>query len=169
MCSSMSPKTPHRMKGICPNVPLAELSKTQHRYYPSGMLLSLKNHFQHVQLVGNWNVDEKNFKVLSVHGIHEIHSIYIVASRGYIIYSDRLVTSCTEMEVNLMDSNTPLNVELRTFIESHFKFIFMNVKLIFRPGFSVNLQNLPGPPWGHVTRTWPAVFCYFSDETMPPN
>ena len=89
MCSSMSPKTPHRMKGICPNVPLAELSKTQHRYYPSGMLLSLKNHFQHVQLVGNWNVDEKIFKAVSAHGIHEIHSIYIVALRGYIIYSDR--------------------------------------------------------------------------------
>ena len=60
-----------------------------------------------------------------------------------------LVTSCTEMEVHLMDANTPLNVELRTFIESHFKCIFMNVKLIFRIGFSVNLQNLPGPPWGH--------------------
>ena len=86
---SITPKTPHRMEGICPNVPLTELSKTQHRYYPSGMLLSLKNHFQHVQLVGNWNVDEKSFKAVSVHGIHEIHSIYIVASRGYIIYSDR--------------------------------------------------------------------------------
>ena len=53
------------------------------------------------------------------------------------------------MEVHLMDANTPLNVELRTFIESHFKCIFMNVKLIFRIGFNVNLQNLPGPPWGH--------------------
>ena len=78
------------MEGICPDVPLAELSKTQHRYYPSGLLLSLKNHSQHVQLlVGNWNVDEKIFKAVSVHGIHEIHSIHIVASRGCIIYSDR--------------------------------------------------------------------------------
>ena len=33
MCSSMSPKTPHRMEGICPNVPLAELSKTQHVFF----------------------------------------------------------------------------------------------------------------------------------------
>ena len=86
---SITPKTPHRMEGICPNVPLTELSKTQHRYYPSGMLLSLKNHFQHLQLVGNWNVDEKNFKAVSVHVIHEIHNTYIVASRGYIIYSYR--------------------------------------------------------------------------------
>ena len=29
------------------------------------------------------------FKAVSAHDIHEIHSIYIVASRGYIIYSDR--------------------------------------------------------------------------------
>ena len=60
---SITPKTPHKMEGICPNVPLTELSKTQHRYYPSGMLLSLKNHFQHVQLVGNWNVNEKKFQI----------------------------------------------------------------------------------------------------------
>ena len=39
-----------------------------------------------------------------------------------------------------MDANTPLNVELRTFIEIHFKCTIMNVKFIFRLGFGVKLQ-----------------------------
>ena len=43
-----------------------------------------------------------------------------------------------------MDSNTPLNVELRAFIESHFKCRIMNVKLIFRLGFGVKSQNIRG-------------------------
>ena len=80
-------------------------------------------------------------------------SITLPSSETFFVkcYSQRRisVTPSTEMESHLMDANTPLNVELRTFIESHFKCIFMNVKLIFRIGFNVNLQNLPGPPWGH--------------------
>ena len=55
-----------------------------------------------------------------------------------------MVTSSTEMEVHLMDANTPLNVELRAFIESHFKCTIMNVKLIFRLGFGVKSQNIRG-------------------------
>ena len=43
-----------------------------------------------------------------------------------------------------MDGNTPLNVELRAFIESHFKCTIMNVKLIFRLGFGVKSQNIRG-------------------------
>ena len=46
------------------------------------------------------------------------------------------------MEFHLMDANTPLNVELRAFIESHFKCTIMNVKLIFRHGFGVKSQNI---------------------------
>ena len=45
------------------------------------------------------------------------------------------------MEFHLSDSNTPLNAELRVFIESHFKYTIMNVKLIFRFGFGVKLQT----------------------------
>ena len=55
-----------------------------------------------------------------------------------------LVTSCTEMEVHLMDANTPLNVELRTFIESIFKCTIMIVKIILRLAFMVKLQKLAG-------------------------
>ena len=43
-----------------------------------------------------------------------------------------------------MDANKPLNVELRAFIESHFKWTIMNVKLIFRLGFGVKSQNIRG-------------------------
>ena len=43
-----------------------------------------------------------------------------------------------------MDANTPLNVELRAFIESLFKCTTMNVKLIFRLGFGVKSQNIRG-------------------------
>ena len=53
-----------------------------------------------------------------------------------------LVTQRTEMEFHSMDANTPLNVELRAFIESHFKCTIMNVKLIFRLGFGVKSQNI---------------------------
>ena len=41
-----------------------------------------------------------------------------------------------------MGANKPLNVELRAFIESHFKCTIMNVKLIFRLGFGVKSQNI---------------------------
>ena len=60
-------------------------------------------------------------------------------SRGRIFAS---VWSKTEF--HLMDSNIPLNVELRAFIESHFKCTIMNVKLIFKLGFGVKSQNLRG-------------------------
>ena len=43
-----------------------------------------------------------------------------------------------------MGANKPLNVELRAFIESHFKCTIMNVKLIFRLGFGVKSQNIRG-------------------------
>ena len=46
------------------------------------------------------------------------------------------------MEFHSIDANTPLNVELRAFIESHFKCTIMNVKLIFRLGFGVKSQNI---------------------------
>ena len=61
-------------------------------------------------------------------------------------YSTRRVmaTQMTEMELHSMDGNIPLNVELRAFIESHFKCTIMNVKLIFRLGFGVNSQHLLG-------------------------
>ena len=55
-----------------------------------------------------------------------------------------LVTQRTEMEFHSMDANTLLNVELRAFIESHFKCTIMNVKLIFRLGFGVKSQNIRG-------------------------
>ena len=53
-----------------------------------------------------------------------------------------------------MDANTPLNVELRAFIESHFKCTIMNVKLIFRLSFGLKLQNLPDRR--PQQREWPA-------------
>ena len=43
-----------------------------------------------------------------------------------------------------MGANKPLNVELRAFIESHFKCTIMNVKLIFRLGFGVKSQKIRG-------------------------
>ncbi len=46
------------------------------------------------------------------------------------------------MEFHSIDANKPLNVELRAFIESHFKCTIMNVKLIFRLGFGVKSQNI---------------------------
>ena len=55
-----------------------------------------------------------------------------------------LVTQRTEMEFHSMDANTLLNVELRAFIESHFKCTIMNVKLIFRLGFGVKSQDIRG-------------------------
>ena len=45
-----------------------------------------------------------------------------------------------------MDANTPLNVELSTFIESHLKFIIMSIKIIIRLSFGLKLQNLPDRP-----------------------
>ena len=61
-----------------------------------------------------------------------------------------------------MDSNTPLNVELRAFIESHFKCTFINVKLIFRLSFGLKLQNLPDRPLEQ-----PQCALDFSDEKKP--
>jgi hypothetical protein len=48
------------------------------------------------------------------------------------------------MEFHSMGANKPLNVELRAFIESHFKCTIMNVKLIFRLDFGVKSQNIRG-------------------------
>ena len=48
------------------------------------------------------------------------------------------------MEFQLSDENIPLNVELRPCIESHFKCTIINVKIVFRLGFGVKIQNLPG-------------------------
>ena len=61
----------------------------------------------------------------------------VIYSRGRIFAS---VWSKTEFHLN--DSNTPLNVELHVFIESHFKYTIIDVKLIFRLGFGVKSQNL---------------------------
>ena len=61
-------------------------------------------------------------------------------------YSTRriLVTQRTKIEFHLMDVKTPMNVELRAFIESHFKCTIINVKLIFRLDFRVKSQNIRG-------------------------
>ena len=56
-----------------------------------------------------------------------------------------LASVCTKTGFQLNDENTPLNVELRPCIESHFKCTIMNVKIVFRLGFGVKIQNLPGP------------------------
>ena len=55
-----------------------------------------------------------------------------------------LVTQRTEMEFHSMDGNTPLNVELRAFIESHFKCIIMSIKPIIRLSFGLKSQNIRG-------------------------
>ena len=64
------------------------------------------------------------------------------------------------MELHSMDVNTPLNVELRAFIESHFKCTIMNVKLIFRLGFGVKSQYL----WGRGLHRRASDPLDFSDE-----
>ena len=81
-------------------------------------------------------------------GFIESLSITVPSSETFLArcYSTRrvLVTQRSKMEFHSMDVNTPLNVELRAFIESHFKCTIMNVKLIFRLGFGVKSQNLRG-------------------------
>ena len=79
-------------------------------------------------------------------------------SRGRIFAS---VWSKTEF--HLSDANTPLNVELRAFIESHFKCTIMNVKLIFRLGFGVKSQNL----WGRGLHRRASDPLDFSDKKTP--
>ena len=59
-----------------------------------------------------------------------------------------MASVCTKTGFHLMDENTPLNVELRPCIESHFKCTIMNVKIVFRLGFGVKIQNLPGSRFG---------------------
>ena len=75
-------------------------------------------------------------------------SIIVQSSETFLArcYSTRRVmaTQLTEMEFHSMGANKPLNVELRAFIESHFKCTIMNVKLIFRLGFGVKSQNIRG-------------------------
>ena len=46
------------------------------------------------------------------------------------------------MEFHWMDANRPLNVELRAFIESHFKCIIMSIKPIIRLSFGLKSQNI---------------------------
>ena len=64
----------------------------------------------------------------------------------------------------ICDEISPLNVELSTLIKSRFKWTIINVKIIFRLGFSVNLQNLPDLRWHW--RWW--LLC-FSEESTSPN
>ena len=61
-----------------------------------------------------------------------------------------------------MDGNTPLNVELSTFIESHLKCIIMSIKLIIRLSFGLKLQNLPDRPLEQ-----PQCALDLSDEKKP--
>ena len=61
-----------------------------------------------------------------------------------------------------MDVNTPLNVELRAFIESHFKCIIMSIKLIIRLSFGLKLQKLPDRPLEQPQRALD-----LSDEKKP--
>ena len=61
-----------------------------------------------------------------------------------------------------MDENSPLNVELSTFIESHLKCIIMSIKLIIRLSFGLKLQNLPGRPLEQ-----PQCALDFSDKKTP--
>ena len=65
-----------------------------------------------------------------------------------------LASVCTKTGFHLMDANTPLNVELSTFIESHLKCIIMSIKLIIRLSFGLKLQNLPDRR--PQQREWPA-------------
>ena len=75
-------------------------------------------------------------------------SIILPSSGTFLVrcYSRRRILAglCTKTGFQLNDENTPLNVELRPCIESHFKCTIMNVKLIFRLGFGVKSQNLLG-------------------------
>ena len=48
-----------------------------------------------------------------------------------------------DYKIWLYDGNSPLHVELSTFIESHLKCIIMSIKLIIRLSFGLKLQNLP--------------------------
>ena len=50
-----------------------------------------------------------------------------------------LARVCTKTGFHLMDGNTPLNVELSTFIESHLKCIIMSIKPIIRLSFGLKL------------------------------
>ena len=61
-----------------------------------------------------------------------------------------------------MDANRPLNVELRAFIESHFKCIIMSIKLIIRLSFGLKLQKLPDRPLEQ-----PQCALDLSDEKKP--
>ena len=63
---------------------------------------------------------KKNFKVVPVHGIHEIHSFYIVASRGYIIYSDRRSESSVSTSYTISEYIPPST--LRTCAKSGQRF-----------------------------------------------
>ena len=75
-------------------------------------------------------------------------SITLPSSETFLVkcYSRHRImrTQLTKMEFHWMDANRPLNVELRAFIESHFKCTIMNVKLIFRLGFGVKAQDIRG-------------------------
>ena len=75
-------------------------------------------------------------------------SIILPSSGTFLVrcYSRRRILAgvCTKTGFQLNDENTPLNVELRPCIESHFKCTIMNVKIVFRLGFGVKIQNLPG-------------------------
>ena len=82
-------------------------------------------------------------------------SIILPSSGTFLVrcYSRRriLASMYSKTGFQLGDENTPLNVELRTFIESHFKCTIVNVKIFFRLGFGVKLQNLPGPRCNQLT------------------
>ena len=82
-------------------------------------------------------------------------SIILPSSGTFLVrcYSRRRILArvCSKTGFQLSDENTPLNVELRPCIESHFKCTIMNVKIIFRLGFGVKLHNLPGPRCNQLT------------------
>ena len=59
-----------------------------------------------------------------------------------------------DYKIWLYDGNSPLHVELSTFIESHLKCIIMSIKLIIRLSFGLKLQNLPDRR--PQQRGWPA-------------
>lgn len=74
---------------------------------------------------------------------------------------------CNRMDdykIWLYDGNSPLHVELSTFIESHLKCIIMSIKLIIRLSFGLKLQNLPDRR--PQQRGWPARLQRWKNTTI---
>ena len=69
-----------------------------------------------------------------------------------------------DYKIWLYDGNSPLHVELSTFIESHLKWIIMSIKLIIKLSFGLKLQNLPDRR--PQQRGWPARLQRWKNTTI---